>query len=119
MMPRPYVTNVFTNPESTQVTVVFNENMILYAGWQETDFSLYITGYQEPYEITWSLKDSKDLKVTGSSQFVFDVEIKDQMLGSEHEKIHVLFLNHEFFRSQATTLKLIDWHVTTSLLTAW
>lgn len=111
MMPRPYVDYLYVSSDNSQVVIVFNEAMILYSGWSTADFNMYVTGYQEPYEITWSLRNSDILQVTGNTTYIFDINIKDQMAGYEHEKVHVQFLNDEFFRSEPTTLKLLNWTV--------
>ena len=115
MMPRPYVDRLYVNEAQTELTVVFNEAMILYVGWVKEDFNIYITGFQEPYEISWSLRDSNVLLVNGSTNFIFDINIKDQMLGYDYETFHVQFLNDEFFRAQATTLKLLNWTIHTDV----
>lgn len=111
-MPRPVVNSVTISPDQTTLTVVFDQAMILYIGWSVDDFKIYITGYQEPYRLTWTLRDSSTLEVTGSDTYIFDLDITDQMLGYGHEKVHIQFLNDEFFRSESTTLKLVDqdWH---------
>lgn len=117
MDPRPLVNSVSINQDHTELTVVFDQAMILYKGWSETDYKIYITGYQEPYNITYSLRDSKYLKVTGSDTLIFDLFIVDQMLGHGHETIHIIFLNDQYFRSESTTLRLKDseWHKYTDI----
>ena len=111
MLPRPYVDYLYVNENNTEVMVVFNESMKLSSGWNETDFNLYVSGYQEPYNITWSLRNAENLTTAGSKFFVFDINVKDQMAGHFHERIHVQFLNDEFLRAETTTLKLLNWTV--------
>lgn len=113
MMPRPYVDYLYLTQDNKQLVVVFNEPMILYTGWAKTDFNLYLTGFQEPYELSWELKDSNNLVTTANSTIVFDLDIVDQMAGYNHERIHLQFLNDEFFRADATTLRLLNWTVST------
>jgi len=113
MLPRPYVDTLYVNSDNSQLTVIFNEPMILYSGWQLSDFNLYITGFQENYDFTWSLQNSDSLSVTSSKSYVFNLDIKDQMAGYNHERVHLQFLNDEFFRSDITTLKLLNWTVST------
>lgn len=102
---------VLVNLDNTEVTVNFNESMILYSGWNETDFNLFITGDQEIYNLSWTLRNASSLTVTPSDTFIFDIDIVDQMAGYEHERINIQFLNDEFLRASTTTLKLTDWTV--------
>lgn len=114
MMPRPYVDSLSMNQESTTLTVVFNESMILYDGWDlERDFNVYIEGAHEPYELTFSIRDSANLEIAGSAIYYFDLNIKDQMLGYQHETVHLQFMNDRYFRAEATTLKLLNFTVST------
>jgi hypothetical protein len=108
---RPYVEYLYVTNDNTQVIVVFDQSMILYSGWQSTDFNLHITGFQENYDLSWTLRDSDSLKTASNQTFIFDIDIKDQMAGYEHERIHVQFLNDEYFRADSTTLKLLNWTV--------
>lgn len=111
MDPRPYVTGVLVNLNNTEVTVSFNQSMILYSGWNETDFNLYIIGDQESYNISWTLRNASSLTVTSSNTFIFDIDVNDQMAGYEHERVNVQFLNDEFLRAETSTLKLLNWTV--------
>ena len=113
MMPRPYVDYLYVSTDNTQLYVVFNEAMILYTGYLSTDFNIYITGDQDYYDFSWSLRNSNTLQITGNKTYIFDLDIKDQMAGYNHEIIHVQFLNDQYFRSESTTLKLLNWTVST------
>jgi len=113
MMPRPYVDYLYVTQDNSQVVVVFNEPMILYPGWAKEDINLHITGFQEPYELSWSLKDADLLQTAANSTFTFDLKVVDQMAGFLHERMHVQFLNDQFFRADATTLRLLNWTVST------
>ena len=81
--------------------------MILYAGWVAENFDIYITDHQELYGISWSLRDSNVLSANGSTNFIFNINMKDQMLGYGYETFHVQFLNYRYFRAQSATLKLL------------
>ena len=111
MLPRPYVDYLYVTLDNKEVVVVFNESMILYPDWKASDFNLYITGEQEPYEVTWSLRDASSLKTKGNKTYIFDIDVKDQMAGFNNERVHIQFLNDEFFRAESTTLKLLNWTV--------
>ena len=113
MDPRPSVNRVYMASDSSTLSVEFTANMMLSTGWQKSDFNMYITGPHEPYEFTWSLRDSNNLTVNASDTFVFDLEVVDQFLGYEHEEVHVQFLNDRYFRQETEELRLLDWDVYT------
>mmetsp|Transcript_11019 Transcript_11019/g.10921 ORF Transcript_11019/g.10921 Transcript_11019/m.10921 type:complete len:141 (+) Transcript_11019:1673-2095(+) len=115
MKPRPYVEDVFVSLNGSVVIVWFNEKMRLYSGWNESDFNMYITGDQEVYNFTWSLRNATSLEVVGNNEFYFDIDVKDQIAGYGHERINIQFNNDQYFGAEATTLKLLNWTVSTHL----
>jgi len=86
---RPYVVSAYINPKNELITVNFNEPLLLDAGWEQSNFDMYIEGTWTPYNFTFKMLYEDELKKNANSSFIFEIEIKDQIRGRGADILHL------------------------------
>ena len=74
-----------------ELTVTFNETMMISKYWKNKDWDIYVEGPKEPYEVVWNLTNIEKLAVEASNVFVFEIDVQAQVLGFGFENLVVVW----------------------------